>query len=70
MDKVDHPIHYNKGNIEVIDIIEDWKLGFSLGNVIKYTLRADYKSNRLEDLKKAMWYLQREIDKEGNNENK
>ena len=60
MSNVEHPIHYNKG-IEAIDIIESWDLNFSLGNVIKYTLRAPYKNNELEDLEKAKWYLEREI---------
>lgn len=60
---VDHPKHYNVGSIEVIDAIEAWKLGFNLGNVVKYVARADYKSNPLEDLKKAKWYLEREIER-------
>lgn len=59
---VDHPKHYNVGGIEVIDAIEAWKLGFNLGNVVKYVARADYKSKPLEDLKKAKWYLEREIE--------
>ena len=60
MNNVDHPKHYNQG-IEPIDIIESWKLNFSLGNAIKYILRAPYKNNELEDLEKAKWYLEREI---------
>jgi hypothetical protein len=60
---VDHPKHYNVGDIEVIDAIEAWKLGFNLGNVVKYVARADYKSKPLEDLKKAKWYLEREIER-------
>lgn len=60
---VDHPKHYNVGGIEVIDAIEAWKLGFNLGNVVKYVARADYKSKPLEDLKKAKWYLEREIER-------
>ena len=60
-EKVNHPSHYNKG-IEVIDIIESWGLNFSLGNAVKYILRAPYKDNSLEDLKKAQWYIQREIE--------
>lgn len=61
--KVNHPAHYNTGNIEVIDAIEDWNLGFNLGNVIKYVARADHKGNPTEDLRKALWYLSREIKK-------
>ena len=59
---VNHPSHYNQG-IEVIDIIETWGINFSLGNAIKYILRAPYKSNQLEDLKKARWYINREIER-------
>ena len=62
-DNIDHPAHYTQGKIEVIDVIEDAKLGFCVGNAIKYILRADHKGNRLEDLKKARWYLDREISK-------
>jgi translation initiation factor 2B subunit (eIF-2B alpha/beta/delta family) len=61
---VNHPDHYQGNNFEVIDIIEDYNLGFSLGNAIKYILRADKKGNRKQDLKKAIWYIQREIDRE------
>lgn len=62
-DKVNHPEHYNAGKIEVIDAIEDWRLGFGLGNVVKYVSRAEKKGNTLEDLLKARWYLDREIEK-------
>jgi hypothetical protein len=58
---VDHPAHYNAGKIEVIDAIEDWKLGFHEGNVVKYVARAKHKGRELEDLKKAAWYLNRLI---------
>jgi hypothetical protein len=58
---VDHPAHYNTGKIEVIDAIEDWKLGFNLGNAVKYVARADHKGKKLEDFEKAAWYLAREI---------
>ena len=60
--KVDHPSHYNTGRVEVIDAIEAWNLGFNLGNVVKYVARADYKGTPLEDLRKAAWYLNREIE--------
>lgn len=60
---VNHPSHYNMGKFEVIDVIEDWKLGFNLGNVIKYVARAEHKGKQLEDLKKAAFYLNREIEK-------
>ncbi|WP_154695295.1 DUF3310 domain-containing protein [Clostridium botulinum] len=64
--KVNHPKHYNTGKYEVIDVIEDWNLNFNLGNAIKYIGRSDHKGNKKEDLKKAIWYLEREIQK-GNN---
>lgn len=68
MSLINHPKHYNEGKFEVIDVIEDWKLGFHEGNVIKYVARAKYKKNELEDLKKAAWYLARLISKlEGSN---
>lgn len=60
---INHPNHYNIGGIEVIDFIESWNLGFSLGNAIKYIARAPYKNNELEDLKKARWYIDREIQR-------
>ena len=59
---VNHPSHYNKGKIEVIDFIEDQGLSFHLGNVIKYVARAGSKGDKLEDLKKAQWYLDRYIN--------
>ena len=63
IEMVNHPKHYqSKHGVEVIDIIEEFGLGFHLGNVIKYVLRAGHKSNELEDLDKAKWYLERVID--------
>ena len=61
-DAVNHPAHYKVGGIETIDFIEAKKLGYNLGNVVKYITRSDYKGNRLEDLRKAQWYLTREIN--------
>lgn len=60
-EKVNHPTHYQGNNYEVIDIIEDFSLGFNLGNSIKYILRSDKKGSKIEDLRKAVWYLEREI---------
>lgn len=61
---VNHPSHYTDGKIEVIDFIEDKKLDFHLGNAVKYIARAGKKSlDMKEDLQKAIWYLQRKIDK-------
>lgn len=53
--------HYKTGNIEAIDVIEDWQLGFHLGNAIKYIARAKHKGSEQEDLEKAAWYLRRDI---------
>lgn len=60
-DPVNHPSHYTTGGIETIDFIEAKGLGFCLGNVVKYVARAGKKDDKLEDLKKARWYLDREI---------
>jgi hypothetical protein len=62
-ERVNHPSHYQGNQFEVIDIIEDFDLNFSMGNAIKYILRAGKKEDRIEDLKKAVWYLEREISK-------
>lgn len=59
---VNHPTHYKGNNLEAIDVIEDFNLNFNLGNCLKYVLRSGKKSNSIEDLNKAIWYLQREID--------
>jgi hypothetical protein len=61
VDNVNSPAHYKAGGIETIDFIEAKKLGYNLGNVVKYVSRADYKGRLVEDLKKAEWYLKREI---------
>ena len=62
---INHPSHYNSGKIETIDAIEDWGFGqgFNLGNAIKYISRANHKNDCIEDLKKALWYLNREINR-------
>ena len=64
-DVVNSPKHYTSGKFEVIDVIEDWKLNFRLANAVKYIARHKHKGKPVEDLKKALWYLQREIDKHG-----
>lgn len=65
-DPIDPP-HYRDLQPEPIDVIEGWGLGFHLAQVIKYVARAGRKdpSKRLEDLRKAAWYLERLIRKEG-----
>lgn len=75
-DNVNHPNHYTAGKIEVIDILQDALTpeefhGFCLGNVLKYVLRHRFK-NGVEDLKKASWYLNRDIkarEEEGHENN-
>lgn len=59
-DMINHPPHYTFGEkYEVIDVIDDWELsfGFCIGSAIKYIARAQHKGNRIEDLKKAKWYI-------------
>lgn len=61
-DPIDSPAHYAEGRqYEPIDVIADWELNYHLGNCLKYVSRAGRKLNQLEDLKKARWYLDREI---------
>ena len=62
-DPVNNPKHYtdHPSGVECIQITEH--MGFNLGNAIKYVWRADLKNDAIEDLKKAVWYIQREIDK-------
>ena len=66
--------HYKQGDIEVIDFIDSYKLNFNLGNAVKYIARCNYKkdqctnccvniSTKVNDLRKAIWYLEREIEK-------
>lgn len=63
---VNHPKHYGGEDnpMEVIKIINHYGLNFELGNVLKYLIRADKKGNRKQDLQKALWYLQHEINKQ------
>ena len=62
-DVVNHPSHYTDGKIEVIDFIEQKNLNFHRGNAVKYIARAGKKdpAKEVEDLRKAVWYLNREI---------
>lgn len=62
-DPVDHPKHYGgrDDHYEAIKVIEAWDLGFCLGNAVKYIARCEKKGNPVEDLRKAAWYLDREI---------
>lgn len=65
-DNVNHPSHYAEGRrYEPIDVIEDWELDFHLGNAVKYISRAGRKGDAREDIKKAAWYLNRWLEKNG-----
>ena len=65
-DEVNSPAHYKIGGIETIDFIEAKTLNYHLGNVVKYVTRASHKGNYIQDLEKAKWYLEREINKAKN----
>lgn len=62
---VNHPKHYTTGKIEVIDFIEDKNLNYHRGNAVKYIVRAGIKdqAKEIEDLQKAAWYINREINR-------
>jgi hypothetical protein len=62
---VDHPPHYGGADnlYEAIKVIEAWGLGFCLGNALKYISRAGKKDDAIQDLRKAAWYLNREIER-------
>ena len=71
IEQVNHPQHYGGVNnpYEAIKVIDAWGLGFSLGNTVKYISRAGKKNKEkeLEDLKKALWYLEHHIQNLENN---
>lgn len=71
-DIINWPKHYNASKIQPIDAIESWKLDFRLANAVKYLARAGKKdpAKLKEDLQKAIWYIQRYIDKECNDDKK
>jgi hypothetical protein len=58
-DDINNPSHYTQFPVEVIAITEN--LPFNLGNVVKYVCRCEFKGDTIKDLKKAKWYLEREI---------
>lgn len=63
-ESINHPDYYKGSGIEAIDVIEAWNLDFCLGNTVKYIARCGKKSDKVvEDLKKAAWYLNREIER-------
>jgi hypothetical protein len=62
-DMVNNPPHYTKGGVEVIDFIEAKELNYHLGNAVKYITRAEHKGNKKQDIEKAIWYLNRELNK-------
>ena len=60
-DPVNNPSHYMQGKYQAWEVIEDWNLGFHEANVVKYINRAPHKGNELQDLKKALRYLERKV---------
>lgn len=66
-DKINDPKHYTQG-VEVIQVIDEHRLGFCLGNVVKYVLRCEHKEDANKDLAKALWYLVHELEKRGGQE--
>ena len=69
-DQVNHPSHYKQGRVEAIEVIEDVVAGapdavtgYSVGQTLKYLLRAWHKGNAVQDLQKAAWYLNRAIQR-------
>lgn len=60
-DVINSPKHYSRTGLEPITVIEDWCLDFHLGNALKYVARAGHKDDRVQDLKKARWYVERRI---------
>ena len=62
IEMVSHPAHYNHGEFETIDVIEDWSLGFHCGNAIKYISRHKHKGTATRDIEKAIWYLERYLE--------
>lgn len=61
--KINISEQFKNGKIEAIEVIEDWKLGFNLGNAVKYISRCEHKGTKEQDIKKAIWYLERELKK-------
>jgi hypothetical protein len=63
-DQVNHPAHYTTGKYEVIDVLEDWFMNRPHEwNAVKYIARAPHKGNEIQDLQKAVWYLERKIQR-------
>jgi hypothetical protein len=64
MDKVNHPKHYGgeSNPYEAIKVIEAWNANFNIGNVLKYISRCGKKDVEIQELEKAAWYLNREIE--------
>ena len=62
-DLINSPDHYTAGGIETIDFIEAKQSGYHVGNAIKYLSRAKFKGDYLENIKKAQWYINREVER-------
>lgn len=61
IDDISNPLYYRSGGMEAIDVIEAFNLGYTLGNAVKYIVRAGKKGSAIDDLRKARWYIDREI---------
>ena len=67
---VNHPTHYqSKNGMEVIDVIDNFELNFNLGNAVKYILRCGKKDHDIQELNKAIWYINHEIELRTENAN-
>lgn len=62
-DNVNNPKHYSRLSPQPIDLINDWGLNFNLGNAVKYIARAGHKTDAIEDLQKAIFYINYEISR-------
>ena len=67
VDMVNHPPHYQSKDMEVIEVIEAYELDYCRACAVKYILRAEKKDNNVEDIKKAIWYLERYLLQQENN---
>jgi len=62
-DPVNNPGHYTQARVECIEVIEDLGLGYHLATAMKYLWRANFKGDRKEDLEKAKWFIERELQR-------
>lgn len=63
VDLITYPPHYTVGGIDTYDFIRVKKLSYTCGQIIKYIVRAGHKGSQIDDLRKAQWYLKRELER-------